>query len=114
MYSCRLSVPAALSVIRSIEVVRISEVKNTLYIWQKQSVPRHESVVRRLSVTYHLMPGSEVIINNLGEIFNTVLGTIMDVMWNLSTLGTAQSVLITEVTSIQGYLTALYQTVSVL
>ena len=51
------------------------------------------------------MPGSEVIINNLGEIFNTVLGTIMDVMWNLSTLGTAQSVLITEVTSIQGYLT---------
>ena len=40
-----------ISIVRSIEVVRISEVKNTLYIWQKQSVPRHESVVRRLSVT---------------------------------------------------------------
>ena len=31
LYSCRLSGPAALSVVRSIEDVRISEVKNTLY-----------------------------------------------------------------------------------
>ena len=56
-YSCRLSGPSALSVVRSIEVVRISEVKNTLYIWQKQSVPRHESVVRRLSVTRRVRYG---------------------------------------------------------
>ena len=46
-----VQLPSFLSVVGSIEVVRISEVKNTLYIWQKQSVPLHESVVRRLSVT---------------------------------------------------------------
>ena len=34
MYSCRHFGPSALSVVRSIEVVRSSEVKNTLYIWQ--------------------------------------------------------------------------------
>ena len=32
LYSCRLSGPSALSIVRSVEVVRISEIRNTLYI----------------------------------------------------------------------------------
>ena len=42
LFSCRLSGPLALSVVQSIEVVRISEVKNTLYIYYGKSNRCHD------------------------------------------------------------------------
>ena len=51
LYSCRPSEVDGLSALLRLEVVRISEVRNTLFIWADQPVPWRVSVIRTLSTS---------------------------------------------------------------